>query len=248
MGRVAAAPIRALAQLGDLEYGGAGSVTGTERVTTRALGVRSRRRKHDGTFLEAFTAWSPAAGGDVMLDGELATSDWLLDYSGAGPLGTAYEYDLVTPQRIGSYRYVQTQAGRQWAGTKLYSSHDAIVWTERDAHSPGVAYADTGVKQLAAPVLARYWAQVGTGLPTFGPVMVAEFQLFAVTTVGAGNPSRLASPGARRLLSFDPDNGAPQWLAPAAANPDTAGAILADVETELNQVKAALRAAGLLAS
>lgn len=234
MGRVSATAVQPMTALGDLIYGGGGSPTGYANKALASLGASCVT--HDG------------GGGNNVIDANDATTGSSV---GSGGVGSWFRIDLGSAKRIGRHRLVQgDRAGFSY--TALYrveSSVDGVNWTTRQDNVVGID-GDGGYVELPVPITARYWRvyclEAAHFLGATWKVQTLAFD--EVTTVGAGNPTRLPPPASRRVLTFDPDSSVPSWPAPAAANPDTSGATLVQLEGEVNELKSALRAAGILAS
>lgn len=144
--------------------------------------------------------------------------------------------------------------------------------------NPATNYQDYGTIDLPTPITARYWRLFAVDCGGGGnPWTIGQFSLWEVVTVGSGNQEVLDPPvTSPRLLAYDGPAGAPAWKAPGAANADTAATPAASVgiavndasatlvptrtehealraaagtlEAEVNQLKALLRAFGILAS
>lgn len=241
MVRVSATAVRALTSLGDLEYGGGGSPVG---YTARMV---------PGVTL---------AGSGITSDlANLVDSNDGSETGFGAFAGQWYRVDFLQARRIGRYRIVQSPTSNRRASSMDLQSADAAggPWVTR-VNLGSAAQVHAG--NLPAPISARYWRVL---VITAGPWehALATWELDEVLTVGAGNATRLASPGARRVLGFDPGASVPEWQAPAAAIADkganvgeannAASATLVALRSELdatdgkvNAILAALRDLGLL--
>lgn len=256
MGRVGGRAISALESQGDLEYGGAGTPTSY----VNAL----RDGEYSVALIGKTTPWAPAGS---LWDGNTTTNVevYLADFTAAGA-DAWFGADLGAPRRIGRFRIVQAIAD-SYAPTWVLESADAAAgpWTTRYTLSSGFQadYSD----ELPAPITARYWRFRATSDSHggAGSWIMREIELDAVTTVGAGNPTRLAPPDERRLLGYDPAGGVPEWALRYAAIADLAATTGVDVaaatgtqvattaeleatNTKVNAILAALRDRGLLDS
>lgn len=259
MVRVSGTPLRALVAAGDLEYGGQGSPTGYLDLLAGLSGAGSgatvlSTNAGAGGWQAGWTngTLTAASGGQTWTSGA-----WLKADFGSG-------------KRIARFRMTSDGWANNGPDTDLIleSSDDNVSWTPRwqmTVDGPAWAtvlntgsgwvfpattgYRDTGLIVLPQPITARYWRIRGLGSGGGNPWNIGGIQLDQVTTVGAGNPSRLAAPPTSpRVLAYDGPTGAPTWKAPGTANADTSGATLVQLETEVNELKALLRAFGILAS
>lgn len=241
MVRVSSVAVNPLTSLGDLAYGGAGSPVG---YTPRMV---------PGVTLAGSGITSDLAN---LVDGNDSSETGFGDFAGQW-----YRADFLVPRRIGRYRVRQAAStSNRWASDmRLQSSDDAATWVDRMA-LVGAAQEFSGL--LPAPISARYWRVL---VVTAGPWehALSAWELDEVTTVGAGNATRLAPPAERRVFGFDPSAGVPEWQARGGAIADlgaTAGeannaasatlvATKAEhdaTRTQVNAILAALRDRGIL--
>ena len=274
MGRVSGVASLGLTAAGDLVYGGAGTPTGFADVLAGLSGAGAgsvvlSTSSGAGGWAAGWTDGSPIAGsGGGCTWGSGA---WLKADLGAGVRigrfrmtwdawgNNGPDTDLILESSDDNATWTT-----RWQWT-VDGPVPALVldtgtgWTFGD-------YRDTGVIELPQPITARYWRFRGLGGGGGNPWTCGVVQLDEVETVGAGNPERLAAPATSpRLLAYDGSAGAPAWKAPAAANADTAagaGIAVNDASatlvtrltehnalvTEVNELKATLRAFGILAS
>lgn len=209
MVRVSSVAVRAMTALGDLEYGGAGSPVSY---------VNAARDGQPVAYFGGAFSWG---GAGALFDGSYAVTEY--GYNAARVLGL----NLNIPRRIGRYRFVQGN-GDAHATSWVLESADAEAGPYTVRHTQAAEATDVQAV-LAAPVTARYWRVRATamshgGLLGGGSWLAAELELDEVTTVGAGQPARLAPPPERRILGYDPSAGVPQWAAPGAAEADLAAA------------------------
>lgn len=240
---------------GDLIYGGAGTPSG---------------------FVDVLAGLSGSGGGGVSLSTSAGAGGWQAGWTNGTPTagngGPTWnnnawlKADLGAATLIGRFRYTGDAWGNNGPDQDLIleSSDNNSDWTVRwqmtvdgptwstvlDTGSGWVFgdYRDTGLIVLPQPVRARYWRIRGTGSGSGNPWTIGLIQLDAVQVVAdtEGNPTALAAPvTSPRLLGYDA--GAPMWRAPAAANADTSGATLGQLETEVNELKAVLRSFGIIA-
>lgn len=264
MGRVGGVGFNPLDGLGQLLYGGPGSITSAVNVALLSIaGTAARYRSAAGVAY----GWNQAEpngniyDANLLIDASLATQGIGND-PGAG---SAWEVDLVAPKRIGYFRiYNSDTPSRKATGIKVQSSTDGTTWTDRDTSSLVAVFDDSGLIALPAPITARYWrALIVATVSAASALRTLEFH--AVETVGAGNAVVLAPAAERRIMGFNPDAGVPEWQARGAALADLAAAPGIDVAAvagtqvvtkaehdltiaKVNTLVARLEAAGLLAS
>lgn len=214
MGRVGGVSANPMTGLGDVLYGGGGSITGQVNVATPALGV---------TVTGQRAGTSPFGTGFAnAIDGSNATAALM----GNGGADKRWVVDLQSAKRIGAYRVVQSaNAAEREPAVQLDSGSVGGGWsdpfTRRDS-SLVATFLDSGIITLPAPITARWWRLTNIGGGANWDWGLAEIELFEVTTVGAGNQLRLAPPAERRIFAFEPDAGVPEWQARQAAEADVA--------------------------
>ncbi len=234
MVRVSATAVNPMSDIGDMVIGGAGSSTG-EYEAVSMVGAVATASSQTG-----------AEDPSKAIDGNEA-SGWV----GAGAVtGSWLQVVLAEAKQIGRWRIRQGSGSfdfRRAAAYRLQYSSDGVSWVDAYNYTGGEFYDHT--LELPSPITSRIWRLLAHS-STDSDWIVNVFELWSAETVGRGNQTRLAAPdpAERRVLIFDDGALVPAWLAPAAANPDTSGAVLADLETEVNQIKAALRAAGIIAT
>ena len=206
MGRVSGAPVNVYTGLGDLAYGGAGTPTGYRNRLTAADGATDYPAGH---------LIFGAGGSAALMDGDPNTTK----DSANVPGDHAYALDLIVPRRIGRLRLNHGSPGSWATAWKLQSSSDGAAWVDRYVSAAGVD-GDTGYLDLPTPISARYWRLWAATLTPADSWRLKDLQLLEVTTVGAGNPTRLAPPAERRVLAYEPSGGVPEWQARGAAIAD----------------------------
>ena len=229
-------------------------------------------------YTDLLSGLSGAGGNGIVLSNSGGAGGWQAGWTndtfsdGSGGVTWAnnawIKADLGEATRIGRFRMTTDQWGNNGPDTDLFleSSDDNSTWVTRwqmsidgpawsqnnvgtnFANVGGPKYRDTGLVTMDTSFNARYWRFRGTGGGSGNPWTIGGVSLYEAITEGSGQPEALPGPPTKRLLGFDPAVGYPSWLAPAAANPDTSGANLATVEAEVNELKALLRAHGLLSS
>lgn len=246
-----------LTSAGDLLIGGGGTVTGF----TRALVNPANPSRT--TYLNA--AGATVAAVHAIADDNDATQE---QPGTGGTFGWSAVLDLTDAARIGRYRFLQLAAAGQKATQYDLQSADALAgpWTTRHSHAGAVTNdPDDRTFDLAVAATARFWRIIIRAGAANGSWSMAEFQLWAVTTVGAGNQTRLAAPVDKRHLTYDVANSTPTWEAPGAtiadlgatvgeANNAASSTLVATkaehdaTRTAFNTLLARLEAAGILAS
>lgn len=252
MGRVSSVAISPMSALGQMIYGGAGSATGYRNVALTSAGEYAAI--YWNNVANAFSVANCFDGNDATWNGAsgFAGSTCKIDF-GAG-----------NPQRIGKYRIVQNDVegggARRASHVRLEYSFDGATWYTADDSLTSV-FTDSGQIVLAAPVSARFWRAycVTAGGWDWS---LRTFDLWEVTTVGAGNQTALAGPTDALLLGYNPGLSVPAWLAREAAVAAPAATVGIDVaaagpaqvalKTELdnvvgvvNAIRAALTAHGI---
>ena len=263
MPHVSATSVRAMTSQGDLEYGGGGSVTGYGANAARIPQVAGVTPYANGAANPggAYPANAFDGGGEWRVyDGDDNTEGQQNGFA-----GSTRAVDLGTAQRIGKYRVRNSAtANRQSRSLRLeYSTGDMSgPWFTAD-FSLTAQFLDSG-QITFTPIRARYWRLY---LVTAGPWDwgLSAFELYPVTTVGAGNPTRLAGPAVRSPLIYDPAAGVPLWGSQAAAIADkganvgeannaASGTLMATkaeldaTDAKLNLILATLRQNGLIGS
>lgn len=259
MGRVSSVAVNPLTSLGDTLYGGAGTPTGYQNRALASLGASNTAL--GGTALGGI---NPVPGTNFAIDGDDTTH---ADSSGSLAVGTWWRVNLGGVFRIGRWRLVQGVGTTFGIATsyRIQSSSDDVTWTDRATVAGTGADGDSGYVNLAAPVTAQYWRVIcDAGNFAGAPWHISTLAFDLVTTVGAGNQTRLPAPAARRVWSFNPDVSVPEWGALQAAVANVGPTVGVDVaaagpaqvalkseldatNTALNALLADLRAAGIIA-
>lgn len=208
MGRVAGSGYNPLTALGDLIYGGAGTVTGYANRALASSGILLAYGGPPGAYA------APTADTAKAFDGNDAT---VYNIGGIGGNGQEWRVDLGAARRIGRVRVkMGSDVGNYGYPTDftIDSSSDGAVWTTRKTVSGYVGVFAGGAHapiDLPAPVSARYWRMVAVaGLWGGAPWWLWTFEIEEVTTVGAGNLTRLP-PGAEGA-TLKIVNGVPAWV------------------------------------
>ena len=193
--------------LGELIYGGAGTPTGYQNRALVSLGASNT----------ALGTINGTPGVNLAIDGDDST---YADTLNSLAVGTWWRVNLGAPFRIGRWRLFQgIGTGFGYATSyRVQSSTDDVTWTDRATITATGIDGDSGYINLAAPITAQFWriiVDAGSFAGAAWHVHTIAFDL--VTTVGAGNVTRLPPPPGRRLFDFDPDNGVPEWAALQAA-------------------------------
>lgn len=170
-------------------------------------------------------------------------------------------YALTYPQEVTQ----STTDGYSAQSTGVALKQSAIENLQVSAHSTDRGNADWALTADAEPVERFATALTGArnvDLPTTGVYEGMRFLIRRESTatgafslnVRQGGVTIASLTAADQAAQFRYDGTASTWrlewrgyLSQGAANPDTSGATLAALETEVNQLKAALRAAGIIA-
>lgn len=191
--------------VGDMIFGGSGTVTGySTNLALSALGAVGTI----GPVNNATSGNEP----QYFYDGNDAT---FCQSRNAPNAGAWMAIDLQSPHFIGKVRMKQGTDADTATGIVVESSSDATNWVVRYTREASAWSDETWI--IPTPASARHWrvrATAGGG----GWWNVFSIELFEVTTSGSGNPTRLAPPPDRRIMSFDPDNSVPQWLEPPSSS------------------------------